>query len=213
MVLKLSLDLEPIWIPAIQQLSRVVEDIPNWVTLITELVFGAVITIIVYRLQSKTDKLSRDVLDKIEKATQKIDNYVEERRKLEEGRRALFLSEIREHLDYIADKYKIAMKIMNEFRTNGITPDRDWFIAQNIQVSWRSEVIGRRIDQVEETFIDPSASEQILGIISVLNSPFDRLMRLQPWDEKALEFQEADLLLQTHLDNVNNYLAFLSTVE
>src|SRR5919106_961851 len=106
MVLKLSLDLEPIWIPAIQQLSRVVEDIPNWVTLITELVFGAVITIIVYRLQSKTDKLSRDVLDKIEKATQKIDNYVEERRKLEEGRRALFLSEIREHLDYIADKYK-----------------------------------------------------------------------------------------------------------
>jgi len=208
----LSVELGPIWLSAIQQLSALIDDIPNWVTLIAELVFGAVIAIIVYRLQSKTDDLRDDVLEKIAEATQKIDDYVDEKRKLEEGRRTFILNELREHLEYIADKYKTAMKMMNEFKTNGITPDRNWLIAQTMQVTWRSQTIETRVHQVEESFIDPSPNEKILAVITNLNSPFERLVLLQPWNESALEFQEADLYLQTHLENVTEYLTFLLTV-
>ena len=65
---------------------------------------------------------------------------------------------------------------------------------------------------MEESFIDPSPNEKILAVITNLNSPFERLVLLQPWNESALEFQEADLYLQTHLENVTEYLTFLSTV-
>jgi hypothetical protein len=79
----------PIWITEVQQISSWIasNDIPNWATLIAELVFGGVITTIVYRLQSKTSKLSREIIEKIAGATRKIDSYVEEKKNLEEGRK------------------------------------------------------------------------------------------------------------------------------
>ena len=57
-------------------------DIPNWVTLVAELGFGGVITYIVYRLQSKTDKIRAAVTDQIKEYTEGKKKHETTRKKI-----------------------------------------------------------------------------------------------------------------------------------
>jgi hypothetical protein len=58
-----------------------VQDIPEWLSLPMGLGFGILITVIVYRLQKRTEKIRDEVLDMIDEVITKIDSYIEGRKK------------------------------------------------------------------------------------------------------------------------------------
>jgi hypothetical protein len=90
-------------------------DIPNWVTLVAELGFGGVITYIVYRLQSKTDKIRAAVTDQIKE-------YTEGKKKHETTRKKYYLGKVNEDLKYIKEADNRARTIINTFEKNRQLP-------------------------------------------------------------------------------------------
>jgi uncharacterized protein with HEPN domain len=199
----------------IQQISAWLNshDIPNWVTLTIEVPFGVIITVIVYRLQSKTSKFSEAVIMKINEATQKIDSYIKEKKKLEVTTKKFHVDRVIRNLEYIKQQDERAKNVILEFKRTGKVPDMDYRLGiimqyHNIVFMCRENVDSLR--QLEGSFNNPGAREKIMDYQSVLSAPFERLMNPATWKgNNALGLQEADSIIDVHLNEINEYLDLL----
>jgi len=121
-------------------------DIPNWAAAIIELGIGIAITIIIYKLQSRTAKLTEQLLSKISFMTHRMDSLLEQRRLDEHSKKAFECSRIIDHLEYIRKKEEE----LKEYLTDYISGDRTseqlkYFIKQNFM-----PIAKYRIHEVED---------------------------------------------------------------
>jgi len=113
-------------------------DFPNWSTLIVEIGIGVGIALYLFYLQSKTNESNKAVISKINEATQKIDSYVEEKKKLEAARTKYYTENLRKDLEYIKYQGLELFDIIMEFQHYDRYPSRDiwfWIHMQRFQIS------------------------------------------------------------------------------
>jgi hypothetical protein len=121
-------------------------DIPNWAAAIIELGIGIAITIIIYKLQSRTAKLTEQLLSKISFMTHRMDSLLEQRRLDEHSKKAFECIRIIDHLEYIRKKEEE----LKEYLTDYISGDRTseqlkYFVKQNFM-----PIAKYRIHEVED---------------------------------------------------------------
>ena len=88
-------------------------DIPNWITLIAEIIVGVTIASFIFKIQSNTDKLRSDVIDEIKKTTMQIDKYVEDKRQLDENTKKFYYDKVKDNLEAIKKADEKAKEIIN----------------------------------------------------------------------------------------------------
>jgi hypothetical protein len=74
-------------------------------------------------LQLKTSDSNKGVISKINDATQKIDTYIEEKKKIEDATKKFYVDKIIENLLYIKHQDQRAMEVMNRFHLDNQLPD------------------------------------------------------------------------------------------
>ena len=121
-------------------------DIPNWAAAIIELGIGIAITIMIYKLQSRTAKLTEQLLSKISFMTHRMDSLLEQRRLDEHSKKAFECSRIIDHLEYIMKKEEE----LKEYLTDYISGDRTseqlkYFVKQNFM-----PIAKYRIHEIED---------------------------------------------------------------
>lgn len=82
---------------------------------IVELVIGVTLALIIFRIQSKTDKLRREILEKINESTTKIDSYVEKKQKLDDKTKRfhcnIVLPLLRSYIGAVRDSIRSNLKL------------------------------------------------------------------------------------------------------
>jgi hypothetical protein len=216
----LSPEFVPNWITLIQHMAEWVysNDIPNWSTLIVEIVIGVGIALYLFYLQSKTSTSNKAVISKINEATQKIDSYIEGKKKIEEATKRFHVDRIIKNLEYIKQQDEQARNIITEFKKTGnfsemVTP-LDIVMGMTslyIDIETMCHENMESLRRLEGSFNNPGAGEKIMDYQSVLSAPFKALMKPEAWRGiNTLSTQEATSLIEVHLNEINEYLDLLS---
>ena len=123
----MTVDNTPIIIIVLQDMLHwfSLHEIPNSFTLVIEVIIGIAIAVIVFGLQSKTDKSNEAVISKMNEATQKIDIYIEGKKKLEETTKRFYVDMIINNLLYIKHQDQKAMEVVRKFQQDNQLPDRE----------------------------------------------------------------------------------------
>jgi len=204
----MSLDGIPVWLE--------LYGIP-WFTLAVELPFAIIITAIVYRLQSKTSKSSKAIMMKIEESTQKIDSYVEEKKKVEENTKRFYVTRLQNNLEEIKKVEEQSKKILNDFRKGGSEDFSDNY--SDVMYDGRHRIrfhvskIEDSLRQLEGSFTDPEIRFEILDLIGDLHRPLDILLeKMYDWKTKdgKAHLKLADDVLNRNIRNIDNSLNILA---
>jgi formyltetrahydrofolate hydrolase len=185
----MSLDGIPVWLE--------LYGIP-WFTLAVELPFAIIITTIVYRLQSKTSKSSKAIMMKIEEVTQKIDSYIEEKKKVEENTKRFYVTRLQNNLEEIKKVEEQSKKILNDFRKGGSEDfsdnDSDVMYDGRHRIRFHVSKIEDSLQQLEGSFTDPEIRFEILDLIGDLHRPLDILLeKMYDWKTNKSRYKKKDI--------------------
>jgi hypothetical protein len=121
-------------------------DIPNWVAVLIELGIGIAIAIVVFRLQSRTAKLTEELLSKISFMTHRMDTMLEQRRLDEQSKKAFECSRIIDHLEYIRKKEEELKEYLTNYISGDTTSEQlKYFVKQNFM-----PIAKYRIHEIED---------------------------------------------------------------
>jgi hypothetical protein len=188
-----------------------VQDIPEWLSLPIGAGFGILITVIVYRLQKRTEKIRDEVLDMIDEVIIKIDSYIEERKKLEEDTKKYYLDKIRENLEDIKKRDEEALSMIAKLKNTGQYPDDGtlgWIVLQHSEIKHLCDKTEKYIHKLEGNFKNPQIDEE-MSYLSPLYTPFEHMMNPGFWDKES-HVNVIKGVLHVHLSTINNYLDLLS---
>ena len=188
-----------------------VQDIPEWLSLPIGAGFGILITVIVYRLQKRTEKIRDEVLDMIDEVIRKIDSYIEERKKLEEDTKKYYLDKIRENLEDIKKRDEEALSMIAKLKNTGQYPDDGtlgWIVLQDSEIKHLCDKTEKYIHKLEGNFKSPQIDEE-MSYLSPLYTPFEHMMNPGFWDKES-HVNVIEGVLHVHLSTINNYLNLLS---
>jgi hypothetical protein len=188
-----------------------VQDIPEWLSLPIGAGFGILITVIVYRLQKRTEKIRDEVLDMIDEVIIKIDSYIEERKKLEEDTKKYYLDKIRENLEDIKKRDEEALSMIAKLKNTGQYPDDGtlgWIVLQDSEIKHLCDKTEKYIHKLEGNFKNPQIDEE-MSYLSPLYTPFEHMMNPGFWDKES-HVNVIEGVLHVHLSTINNYLDLLS---
>ena len=188
-----------------------VQDIPEWLSLPIGAGFGILITVIVYRLQKRTEKIRDEVLDMINEVTVKIDSYIEGRKKLEEDTKKYYLDKIRKNLDDIKKRDEEALSMITKLKNTGQYPDDGtwgWIVIQNSEIKHMCGKTEEYVRKLEGNFKNPHINEE-MSYLPPLYIPFEHMMDPGFWDRGShINVIEGVLLGQLRI--IDNYLDLLS---
>lgn len=188
-----------------------VQDIPEWLSLPIGAGFGILITVIVYRLQKRTEKIRDEVLDMIDEVITKIDSYIQERKKLEEDTKKYYLEKIRENLEDIKKRDEEALNMITKLKNTGQQPDDGtlgWIVLQDSEIKHICDKTEKYIHKLEGNFKNPQIDEE-MSYLSPLYTPFEHMMNPGFWDKES-HVNVIEGVLHVHLSTINNYLDLLS---
>jgi hypothetical protein len=188
-----------------------VQDIPEWLSLPIGAGFGILITVIVYRLQKRTEKIRNEVLDMIDEVIIKIDSYIEGRKKLEEDTKKYYLDKIRKNLDDIKKRDEEALSIITKLKDTGENPDDGtwgWIAIQNSEIKHMCDKTQGYVRKLEGNFKNPQINEE-MSYLSPLYVPFEHMMDAGFWD-RGSHVNVIEGVLHVHLRTIDNYLDLLS---
>jgi hypothetical protein len=188
-----------------------VQDIPEWLSLPIGAGFGILITVIVYRLQKRTEKIRDEVLDMIDEVITKIDSYIQERKKLEEDTKTYYLEKIRKNLDDIKKRDEEALSMITKLKNTGQQPDDGtlgWIVLQDSEIKHICDKTEKYIHKLEGNFKNPQIDEE-MSYLSPLYTPFEHMMNPGFWDKES-HVNVIEGVLHVHLSTINNYLDLLS---
>jgi hypothetical protein len=188
-----------------------VQDIPEWLSLPIGAGFGILITVIVYRLQKRTEKIRDEVLDMIDEVITKIDSYIQERKKLEEDTKKYYLEKIRENLEDIKKRDEKALSMITKLKNTGQQPDDGtlgWIVLQDSEIKHICDKTEKYIHKLEGNFKNPQIDEE-MSYLSPLYTPFEHMMNPGFWDKES-HVNVIEGVLHVHLSTINNYLDLLS---
>jgi hypothetical protein len=121
-------------------------DIPNWVAVIIELGIGITITVVVYILQARTARLTKELLAKISSMTYRMDSLLEQRRLDELSKKTFEGKRIINHLEYIQKKEEELKEYLTNFISGGTTSEQlQYFVKQNFM-----PIAKYRIHEIED---------------------------------------------------------------
>jgi hypothetical protein len=121
-------------------------DIPNWVAVLIEIGIAIAITIVVYRLQAATAKLTENLLSKISLMTQRMDSLLEQRRLDEHSKKAFECKRIIDHLEYIRKKEEELKEYLTNYISGDTTSEQlKYFVKQNFM-----PIAKYRIHEIED---------------------------------------------------------------
>ena len=121
-------------------------DIPNWVAVLVELGIGIAIAIVVYKLQSRTSRLAKELLSKISSMTSRVDAILEQRRLDEQSKKTFECKRIINHLDYIQKKQQELKEYLTDYISGDTTSEQlQYFIKQNFM-----PIAKYRIHEIED---------------------------------------------------------------
>jgi hypothetical protein len=107
-------------------------DIPNWVAVIIELGIGIAIAVVVYILQARTAKLTKELLSKISTMTHRMDSLLEQRRLDEQSKKTFECKRIIDHLEYIQKKEVELKEYLTDYISGDTTNEQvQYFVKQN----------------------------------------------------------------------------------
>lgn len=188
-----------------------VQDIPEWLSLPIGAGFGILITVIVYRLQKRTEKIRDEVLDMIDEVIAKIDSNIEERKKLEEGTKKYYLDKIRKNLDDIKKRDEEALSMITKLKNTGQNPDEatwGWIVLQDSEIKHICDKTEEYVRRLEGNFKNPQINEE-MSYLSPLSTPFEHMMIPGFWDRES-HVNVIEDILHGHLRKIDNYLDLLS---
>jgi hypothetical protein len=188
-----------------------VQDIPEWLSLPIGAGFGILITVIVYRLQKRTEKIRDEVLDMIDEVITKIDSYIQERKKLEEDTKKYYLEKIRKNLEDIKKRDEEALSMITKLKNTGQQPDDGtlgWIVLQDSEIKHICDKTEKYIHKLEGNFKNPQIDEE-MSYLSPLYTPFEHMMNPGFWDKES-HVNVIEGVLHVHLSTINNYLDLLS---
>jgi hypothetical protein len=188
-----------------------VQDIPEWLSLPIGLGFGILITVIVYRLQTRTEKIRDEVIDMIEEVTTKIDSYFEGRKKLEEDTKKYYTNKIRKNLEDIRKRDEEALSMITKLKNTGQQPDDaawGWIVLQDSEIKHMCDKTEQYVRQLEGNFKNPQINEE-MSHLSPLYIPFEHMMIPGFWD-RGSHINVIEGVLHGHLRTIDNYLDLLS---
>ena len=188
-----------------------VQDIPEWLSLPIGAGFGILITVIVYRLQKRTEKIRDEVLDMINEVTVKIDSYIEGRKKLEEDTKKYYLDKIRKNLDDIKKRDEEALSMITKLKNTGQYPDDGtwgWIVIQNSEIKHMCGKTEEYVRKLEGNFKNPHINEE-MSYLSPLYIPFEHMMDPGIWD-RGSHINVIEGILHKQLRIIDNYLDLLS---
>jgi hypothetical protein len=121
-------------------------DIPNWVAVIIELGIGIAIAVVVYILQARTAKLTKELLSKISTMTYRMDSLLEQRRLDEQSKKAFECKRIIDHLEYIQKKEVELKEYLTDYISGDTTNEQlQYFVKQNF-----TPIAKYRIHEIED---------------------------------------------------------------
>jgi hypothetical protein len=188
-----------------------IQDVPEWLSLPVGVGFGVLITVIVYRLQRRTEKIRDEVIDMIEEVTTKIDSYIEGRKKLEEGTKKYYLDKIRKNLEDIKKRNEEALSMITRLKDTGQYPDDDtwgWIVIQDSEIKHMCDKTEEYVRKLEGNFKNPQINEE-MSYLSPLYAPFEHMMNPGFWD-RGSHVNVIEGVLREHLRTIDNYLGLLS---
>ena len=188
-----------------------VQDIPEWLSLPIGAGFGILITVIIYRLQKRTEKIRDEVLDMIDEVIVKIDSYIEGRKKLEEDTKKYYLDKIRKILEDIKKRDEEALSMITKLKNTGQKPDDatwGWIVLQDSEIKHMCDKTEQYVRQLEGNFKNPQINEE-MSHLSPLYTPFEHMMIPGFWD-RGSHVNVIEGVLQVHLRTIDNYLDLLS---
>jgi hypothetical protein len=188
-----------------------IQDVPEWLSLPVGVGFGVLITVIVYRLQRRTEKIRDEVIDMIEEVTTKIDSYIEGRKKLEEDTKKYYLDKIRKNLEDIKKRNEEALSMITRLKDTGQYPDDDtwgWIVIQDSEIKHMCDKTEEYVRKLEGNFKNPQINEE-MSYLSPLYAPFEHMMNPGFWD-RGSHVNVIEGVLREHLRTIDNYLGLLS---
>jgi Rad3-related DNA helicase len=188
-----------------------VQDIPEWLSLPIGAGFGILITVIVYRLQKRTEKIRDEVIDMIDEVIAKIDSYIQERKKLEEDTKKYYLDKIRKNLDDIKKRDEEALSMITKLKNTGQNPDDatwGWIVIQDSEIKHICDKTEEYVRRLEGNFKNPQINEE-MSYLSPLYTPFEHMMNPGFWDRES-HINVIEGVLHVHLRTIDNYLDLLS---
>lgn len=166
-------------------------DIPNWVATLIELGIGIVIAIVVYRVQSQTAKLAKELLSKISSMTSRMDSLLEQRRLDEIAKKEFECKRVIEHLEYIQEKEQELKDYLTDYISGDTTSEQlRYFIKQNFMpiAKFRIREIEDAIRQVGDKLTDNTLRLEFLSYIEAfLNLSELVLVDGKPQNDNDLE--------------------------
>jgi hypothetical protein len=121
-------------------------DIPNWVAVIIELGIGITIAVVVYILQARTARLTKELLSKISTMTHRMDSLLEQRRLDLLSKKAFECKRIIDHLEYIQRKEEELKEYLTNYISGDTTNEQlQYFVKQNFM-----PIAKYRIGEIED---------------------------------------------------------------
>jgi hypothetical protein len=121
-------------------------DIPNWVAVIIELGIGITIAVVVYILQARTGRLTKEILSKISTMTHRMDSLLEQRRLDVLSKKAFECKRIIDHLEYIQRKEEELKEYLTNYISGDTTNEQlQYFVKQNFM-----PIAKYRIGEIED---------------------------------------------------------------
>jgi hypothetical protein len=121
-------------------------DIPNWVAVIIELGIGITIAVVVYILQARTARLTKELLSKISTMTHRMDSLLEQRRLDVLSKKAFECKRIIDHLEYIQRKEEELKEYLTNYISGDTTNEQlQYFVKQNFM-----PIAKYRIGEIED---------------------------------------------------------------
>ena len=158
---------------------------------IIELGIGIVIAIVVYRVQSQTAKLAKELLSKISSMTSRMDSLLEQRRLDEIAKKEFECKRIIEHLKYIEKKEQELKDYLTDYISGDTTSEQlHYFIKQNFMpiAKFRIRDIEDAIRQVGDKLTDNTLRLDFLSYIEAfLNLSELVLVDGKPQNDNDLE--------------------------
>lgn len=182
-------------------------EIPNSFTLVIEIIIGIAIGLIIFRLQSKTDKKMTEVI-------KEVHSYTGKRKKLENTTKKFYVNKIIENLLYIKHQDQKAIEVMNKFQKDSQPPDwetRFWIDknVNHIRIIAIPE-IQDSLRQLEGVLSYPNTRLEISNYLTVLNGPFEYMADDTNWPKKDFLVSTVTSIVQTHLEEINWYIMLLA---
>jgi hypothetical protein len=187
-------------------------DLPNWITLIAEIIVGITISAFIYKIQSNTDKLRNDILEEIRKMTIKIDTYIENKRHLDANTKKFYYDKVKDNLKAIKTADEKTKEIIKNTIEKGNLLNSNvmyYIIEKSSEIKYaRILTIHDALEQLKGNLKNPNTRLEILTYLDALDGPYKELSDEYIWTDKT-KLNLIVRMIDIHLEEIMKYLTML----